>query len=80
MSDSFFMMGAIAQVQASPVVKLHRLLKWSMIESKLVGLYQREQSRGGGQEPYSPLSMFKLVLLGQWHGLSDAALEAALKV
>lgn len=27
-----------------------------------------------------PLSMFKLVLLGQWHGLSGAQLEQALKV
>lgn len=31
-------------------------------------------------EPYAPLAMFKLMLLGQWHGLSDTQLEHALKV
>lgn len=45
-------------------MKLHDLIDWSAIESKLVGLYKREKSGAGGPEPYSPLSMFKLVLLG----------------
>lgn len=35
---------------------------------------------GRRSEPYAPLSMFKLMLLGQWHGLSDAQPEQALKV
>ncbi|MEZ5726875.1 MAG: transposase [Burkholderiaceae bacterium] len=30
--------------------------------------------------PYAPLEMFKLMLLGQWHHLSDEVLEQALKV
>jgi transposase, IS5 family len=34
----------------------------------------------GGQHPYPVLSMFKLILLGQWHSLSDQALEDALHV
>lgn len=74
------MVGALPQVQGSLMVKLKGLINWGSIEGKLIGLYKREQSRGGGQEPYSPISMFKLILLGQWHGLSDAALESALKV
>ena len=61
-------------------MKLHDLIDWSAIESKLVGLYKREKSGAGGPEPYSPLSMFKLVLLGQWHRLSDMQMEQALKV
>ena len=47
---------------------------------KLKGLYRREETHGGGPEPYAPLSMFKLMMLGQWHGLSDAQLEQDLKV
>ena len=31
-----------------------------------------------GQEPFDTLLMFKAILLGQWHSLSDAALEQAL--
>ena len=61
-------------------MKLHELLDWVEIAHKLKGLYKREVSQGGGPEPYAPLSMFKLMLLGQWHGLSDTQLEHALKV
>lgn len=78
--DSFFLMGAKPLVQDSPTMKLHELLDWAEIEHKLKGLYKREVSHGGGPEPYAPLSMFKLMLLGQWHGLSDTQLEHALKV
>jgi IS5 family transposase len=78
--DSFFLMGAKPLVQDSPTMKLHELLDWVEISHKLKGLYKRETTHGGGPEPYAPLAMFKLMLLGQWHGLSDAQLEHALKV
>ena len=78
--DSFFLMGARPLVESSPSMKLHELLDWGAIRSQLTGLYQREVTGAGGPEPYSPLGMFKLVLLGQWHGLSDAQLEQALRV
>ncbi len=78
--SSFFLAGALEQVKSSPTMKLHELIDWGRIDTKLVGLYKREKSHGGGPIPYEPLSMFKLMLLGQWHHLSDAALEQALKV
>ncbi len=78
--DSFFLMGARPLVQDSPTMRLHELIDWSDIARKLKGLYKREASHGGGPEPYSPLAMFKLMLLGQWHKLSDPQLEQALKV
>jgi len=78
--ESFFLLGAKPLVQESPTMKLHELLDWQDISHKLKGLYKREQSHAGGPEPYAALSMFKLMLLGQWHGLSDAQLEQALKV
>lgn len=78
--DSFFLMGARPLVTESPSMKLHQLLDWAAIAGQLKGLYQREASGAGGPEPYSPLGMFKLMLLGQWHGLSDAQLEQALRV
>lgn len=80
MAESFFLMGAKPLVQDSPTMKLHELLDWAEIGHKLKGLYKREASQAGGPEPYAPLSMFKLMLLGQWHGLSDMQLEQALKV
>lgn len=78
---SFFLLGARPMVKDAPTMKLHEVLDWNDIAHKLKGLYRREITRGGGPEPYyAPLSMFKLMLLGQWHGLSDAQLEQALKV
>ena len=64
--DSFFLMGARPLVEFSPSMKLHELLDWSAIAGQLTGLYQREISGAGGPQPYSPLGMFKLMLLGQW--------------
>ena len=78
--DSFFLMGAKPLVQDSPSMKLHELLDWHSIAGHLKGLYQREKSGAGGPEPYNRLGMFKLMLLGQWHGLSDAQLEQAQRV
>lgn len=77
---SFFLLGATPMVKDTPTMKLHEVLDWVDIAHKLKGLYKREETRGGGPEPYPPLSMFKLMLLGQWHGLSDVQLEQALKV
>lgn len=78
--SSFFMAEALPLVAQSPCMKLHQLLNWAALGAQLKGLYKREASHAGGQEPYSPLGMFKLMLLGQWHGLSDTALEHALRV
>ena len=35
---------------------------------------------GAGPQGYDPLVLFKCLLIGQWHGLSDPKLERALKV
>lgn len=78
--DSLLLMGARTLVQDSPTMRLHELIDWVDIAHKLKGLYKREASHGGGPEPYSPLAMFKLMLLGQWHKLSDPQLEQALKL
>lgn len=34
----------------------------------------------GGRPPYDPAKMFRVILLGQWHDLSDEDLEYSLKV
>ncbi len=73
-------MGAKPLFEDSPIWKLHQLIDREAVSRKLKNLYRREESQGGDPEPYAPLSMFKVMLLGQWHGLSDAHLEQALKV
>jgi len=64
----------------SVLMKIDALIEWEELRPKLTGLYKRELSHGGGQEPFDGLLMFKAILLGQWHNLSDAALEQALCV
>ena len=61
-------------------MKVDALIDWEALRPKLRGLYRREISHGRGQEPFDALMMFKAILLGQWHSLSDAALEQALCV
>ena len=62
--DSFFLMGAKPLLQDSPMVKLHELPDWAEIAHKLKGLYKRDATHGGWPEPYTPLAMFKLMLVG----------------
>lgn len=64
----------------STLSKLDQLINWDKLRPQLTGLYKREQSRAGGQEPFDALMMFKAILLGQWHSLSDAKLEEALQL
>lgn len=66
--------------QDSVLMKIDALIDWEVLRQKLRGLYKRELSNGGGQEPFDALMMFKAILLGQWHNLSDAGLEQALCV
>lgn len=62
------------------LVKLERMLDWGRIERLLKGIYAYEVNGNGGQKPYDSVKMFKAVLLGQWHNLSDPALEEALRL
>lgn len=61
-----------------PLLKIHCIIDWQSVESCLEqqkGSYARHN---GGRPAYPLLSMFKAVLLGQWHSLSDPELEHSL--
>lgn len=62
----------------SALMKADALIDWETLRPLLTGLYKREKSQAGGQEPIDALLMFKATLLGQWHSLSDPKLEEAL--
>lgn len=62
------------------LLKLSLMLDWKRIGAMLEGLYLYEINGKGGQKPYDSVKMFKALLLGQWHGLSDASLEDALRL
>lgn len=54
--------------------KITALLDWSAVED----LLETALAADTGRPPYSPLTMFKALLLQQWYGLSDPGLEEAL--
>jgi IS5 family transposase len=64
----------------STLSKVNLFINWEALRPQLTGLYKRESSHAGGQEPFDSLVMFKAILLGQWHSLSDPKLEEALHV
>jgi len=63
-----------------PLLKLNDLLDWSRIADQLYIDKARSRKDPRGKAGYDPLKMFKAILLGQWHSLSDPELEHALAV
>ena len=54
--------------------KIDRLMNWQ----SFLPLLKRGLKRTGiGPQGYDPLVLFKCLLIGQWHGLSDPNLERA---
>lgn len=78
---SFFTFGALNRLGSeNQLLKLNKLIDWSKISTLLRGIHKNETNSQGGPKAYNNLSMFKAILLGQWHSLSDPALEEALRV
>ena len=69
---------AMARIGTDDVLsKVDALLDWPAFSPIL----KRGLARSGmGPAGYDPLVLFKCLLIGQWHGLSDPKLERALKV
>lgn len=62
------------------LLKIEKLINWNSIEKALRGIHTNEVNSKGGPKAYNNLSMFKAILLGQWHSLSDPGLEEALRL
>jgi transposase, IS5 family len=63
-----------------PLLKLGDLLDWQLMGNKLDLARTSSPADRWGHQGDHPLNMFKAVLLGQWHNLSDPALEHGLSV
>ena len=73
-----FLREASERIGADDVLaKIDALMDWRALSPIL----KRGLGRSGDGPPgYDPLILFKCLLIGQWHGLSDPKLERALKV
>ncbi|MBK0329383.1 IS5 family transposase [Rhodobacteraceae bacterium F11138] len=75
--DLFFREAADRIGDDDVLSKIDALLDWRAFSPIL----QRGLGRSGiGPRGFDPLVLFKCLLIGQWHGLSDPKLERALKV
>ena len=61
-----------------PLLKLDQVIDWQPIEQYLNRQRTRYLRDHRGRPAYPLLSMFKAVLLGQWHSLSDPELAHSL--
>ena len=70
--------GAAERIGAEDsLAKIDALMDWpsfSLIVQRGLGRF------GNGPQGYEALVLFKCLLIGQWHGVSDTKLERALKV
>jgi len=57
--------------------KMDQFIEWNHIDRLLKKKYKKTMS-ADGRPAYPPLSIFKLLLLQRWYGLSDPGLEEAL--
>ncbi|ADZ00170.1 IS1106 transposase [Neisseria meningitidis] len=63
-----------------PLLKLDQVIDWQPIEQYLNRQKTRYLRDHRGRPAYPLLSMFKAVLLGQWHSLSNPELERGVLV
>lgn len=63
----------LAEVRPSFLSKVDELIDWGPIEQLLSGIYASPK----GRPSYPLLTLFKILLLQQWYGLSDPAAEEA---
>ena len=69
----------IAQhIDRFPLLKLDQVIDWQPIEQYLNRQRTRYVRDHRGRPAYPLLSMFKAILLGQWHSLSDPELDHSL--
>ena len=71
----------IEQLRAmqDPVLRLHEAIDWEWFRPTLEALVAITPKGPGGQRPFDPLLMFKALVLGRLHNLSDQALERQIR-
>ena len=57
-----------------PLIKINELIRWEMFREIIEGAIRKDASKGG-RPPYDAILMFKITMLQQWYGLSDAGVE-----
>jgi transposase, IS5 family len=62
-----------------PILRLQEAIDWELFRPVLEELVAIEPKGPGGRPPFDPLLMFKALVLGRLHNLSDEALERQIR-
>jgi IS5 family transposase len=62
-----------------PILRLHAAIDWDLFRPALTELTRKAPKGPGGQKPFDPLMMFKALILGRLHNLSDHGLERQIR-
>jgi len=57
-----------------PLEKINELIDWEMFREPIETAIRKDMSKGG-RPPYDAIMMYKITMLQQWYGLSDAGVE-----
>ena len=57
----------------TPLMRVGRIIDWSLFEAEMVNAVVREAKGPGGRPRFHPLLMFKVLVLQRLHGLADDA-------
>jgi len=58
-----------------PLERLNGLINWDIFVPVLDKLENRDKKNNAGAKPYSPLTMFKILILQRYYNLSDSQIE-----
>jgi len=61
--------------QGDPLEKLNRVVNWNVFVPSLEKMQNAEKKSNAGAKPWSPLLMFKVLLLQRYYNLSDDQIE-----
>ena len=61
--------------QGDPLEKLNRVIDWNVFTPTLEKLLNTKKRSNAGAKPYSPLLMFKILILQRYYNLSDEQIE-----
>jgi IS5 family transposase len=77
---NLFMLGVEDKLNDNRIIRLGKMIDWSKFRKMLTGVHKNDVDPKGGQKSYDHLKMLRVLILKEWHSLSDKETEDSLKV
>jgi transposase, IS5 family len=77
---NLFMLGVEDKLNDNRIIRLGKMIDWSRFRKILTSIHKNDVDPRGGQKSYDHLKMLKVLILKEWHSISDKETEDSLKV